>query len=287
MSSDLGVFTTAHMSSNVAAFMTTPISPETISGMSPSLLSSPPSSLTSALDTPATPSPSTECYLPNGDPAKYYGYDLQACGGRNTTWQQCCDIGNNICTENGLCMYFGNNVGHTFSYRGGCVNANWLECPQVCLQVPVKRCATGTYCCSTDSNNDCCDRKWGQFDLSNYNPNAESSGDEGRQNGMDTSGGVGNKTNRLTIGAAVGSALGGLAMIGGAVGVWLYLRKKRVKQDKGAVPQDETIGPMKMKQVLEVGADPMVEQKCIPGSDVKAHSVVMEMDSTAVYELGV
>lgn len=186
--------------------------------------------------------------------------------------------------------------------------------------VQVQHCATGEYCCNqrlSDSltRGDCCDDIDGrQFDLSNHNPNAENTtgvvggSDEGKKNGTDVSAGgssknttrVGDddddddsKTDRVRIGAAVGGALGGLAVISGTVGVWLYLRKKRAKQEREMISQDDadiegadSMEPLEMKQVLEMGADPIAEEKCTPGFDVKAHPAVMEMDSTAVYELG-
>lgn len=143
------------------------------------------------------------------------------------------------------------------------------------------------------ATSECCLDDSRHFGLSDYNPDAKNTtgaaggGDGGRQNGTDvSSGGVGGKSNRVTIGAAVGGALGGLATIGGAVGVWLYLRKKRVKQEKEATAQGEISGPLEMKQALEGGVDSMAGHKDTSEADVKAHSTVVEMDSTVVYELG-
>ncbi|UKZ86294.1 uncharacterized protein TrAFT101_002131 [Trichoderma asperellum] len=294
MSSDLGVFVTAPISSNVAAFTTTPFSFKTLFGI---LASSPSSSssATSVLEATATPSPSSQCYFPNGQSIVNFDYTYQPCGGRNTTWQQCCDPETDICNENGLFL-----------------SSSWVQ---------VQHCATGEYCCNqrlsdSPTSGNCCDDIDGrQFDLSNHNPNAENTtgaaggSDEGKKNGTDVSTGgssknttpVGgddddnddSKTDRVRIGAAAGGALGGLAVIGGAVGVWLYLRKKRAKQEREMISQEEAdvegpnaMEPLEMKQVLEVGTDLMAGQKCTPGSDVKVHSAVMEMDSTAVYELG-
>ncbi|KAL6910218.1 hypothetical protein GGI43DRAFT_426986 [Trichoderma evansii] len=309
MSLDWRVLMTAPMSSNTAAFITAPILFVTLS----STLSS--SSLPSSTTIPvleATPSPSSQCYFPNGKSVLNYDYNYQPCGGRNTTWQQCCDFETDICTENGLCTHLEDNTIPAYEYRAGCMNADWSGCPQVCLDV--KQCPSGEYCCNPETaTSDCCLDDSRQFGLSDHNPNAKNatgaagSGNEGGKNGTDASGGVGGntttqmsdgnngrKTDRVMIGASVGGALGGLAMIGGAVGMWLHLRKKRGKQGRETIAQDETdvespeaMDPREMKQVLEVGTNPMVEQKYSPGSDVKDHSVVMEMDSTAVYELGV
>jgi hypothetical protein len=135
----------------------------------------------------------------------------------------------------------------------------------------VARCGTGQYCCYSHFLEDCCDGEGYQFSLSNHNPSAKNKTDV---------------TKRVTIGAAVGGALGGLAMIGGAVGVWLYLRKKKVKQEEEVIAQDEISGPPEMKQVLEMGADSVTGQKCTAEADMKDHPTVVEMDSTVVYELG-
>ncbi|PTB43571.1 hypothetical protein M441DRAFT_67318 [Trichoderma asperellum CBS 433.97] len=310
MSSDLGVFVTAPISSNVAAFTTTPFSFKTLFGI---LASSPSSSssATSVLEATATPSPSSQCYFPNGQSIVNFDYTYQPCGGRNTTWQQCCDPETDICNENGLCTHLADKSSVAFNYRAGCANADWSGCPQVCLDVlssswvQVQHCATGEYCCNqrlsdSPTSGNCCDDIDGrQFDLSNHNPNAENTtgaaggSDEGKKNGTDVSTGGSSKNTTVRIGAAAGGALGGLAVIGGAVGVWLYLRKKRAKQEREMISQEEAdvegpnaMEPLEMKQVLEVGTDLMAGQKCTPGSDVKVHSAVMEMDSTAVYELG-
>ncbi|KAM0463450.1 hypothetical protein ACHAO4_000164 [Trichoderma viride] len=109
------------------------------------------------------------------------------------------------------------------------------------------------------------------FSLSNYNPNAKNKTDA---------------TKRVTIRAAVGGALGGLAMIGGAVGVWLYLRRKKVKQEKEATAQDEISGPPETKQVLEMGDGSVGGQKGTAEADMKDSPTVVEIDSTVVFELG-
>lgn len=173
--------------------------------------------------------------------------------------------------------------------------------------VPVKQCRSGQYCCNPNTaTSDCCLDDSRQFSLPDHNPDAKNttgaagSGGKGGRNGTDASGGVGGdggngrKSDRVTIGAAVGGALGGLAMIGGAVGVWLYLRKKKAKQGREMIAQEEAdmgsadaMDPLEMKQVVEVGIESMAGQKYTPVSDEKALSAVMEMDSTAVYELGV
>lgn len=92
--------------------------------------------------------------------------------------------------------------------------------------------------------------------------------------------------NKITVGAAVGGALGGLAMSGGAVGAWLYLRKKRTKQQKEVVAQDEISAQPETTQVLKMGADLGTEQECAAEADTKDRPTVVEMDSTVVYELG-
>lgn len=143
--------------------------------------------------------------------------------------------------------------------------------------MPVKRCATGKYCCYANDHSDCCYDGSAQYHLSD-NSRAKT--------GADTSGEVGGKKNRATIGVAVGGALGGLALIGGAVGVWLYLRKKRNKREKESAAQNEISGLPETKQVLEMGADSVTGQKCTAEADMKNHPTVVEMDSTVVYELG-
>ncbi|PON25814.1 hypothetical protein TGAM01_v205251 [Trichoderma gamsii] len=124
---------------------------------------------------------------------------------------------------------------------------------------------------------DCCYDGSAQYHLSD-NSRAKT--------GADTSGEVGGKKNRATIGAVVGGALGGLALIGGAVGVWLYLRKKRNMREKESAAQNEISGLPETKQVLEMGADSVTGQKCTAEADMKDHPTVVEMDSTVVYELG-
>lgn len=135
----------------------------------------------------------------------------------------------------------------------------------------VARCDTGKYCCYSHFLDDCCDGESYQFNLSNHNPGARK-----------TTG----TNERVTIGAAVGGTLGGLAMIGGAVGAWLYLKKTKNKQKKEAVAQDEISGPPETKQVLEMGADSGGAQKCTAEADMKDCPTVVEMDSTVMYELG-
>lgn len=135
----------------------------------------------------------------------------------------------------------------------------------------VTRCDTKQYCCYSHFLDDCCDGESYQFSLSNYNPNAKNKTDA---------------TKRVTIRAAVGGALGGLAMIGGAVGVWLYLRMKKVKQEKEATAQDEISGPPETKQVLEMGDGSVGGQKGTAEADKKDSLTVVEMDSTVVFELG-
>jgi hypothetical protein len=129
----------------------------------------------------------------------------------------------------------------------------------------VARCGTGQYCCYSHLLEDCCDGEGYQFSLSNHNPSAKNKTDV---------------TKRVTIGAAVGGALGGLAMIGGAVGVWLYLKKKKVKKGDEAAAQDEITGRLQTKQALEMGAGSVGGQKSTAEADMKAHPTVVEMDST-------
>ncbi|KAM0512963.1 hypothetical protein ACHAPE_008323 [Trichoderma viride] len=155
-------------------------------------------------------------------------------------------------------------------------------------ELSLDRCDTGKYCCHNQYI-DCCGDKSQQFGLSNHNPspgNATESSDEGGQNETDASSGAGSKIKRVPIGAAVGGALGGLAMIGSVVGVWMYLRKKKIKQEKGVIAQDEISGPREMEQVLEMGADSVDGQKCTTDANMKDHSTVVEVDATVVYELG-
>ncbi|UKZ58890.1 uncharacterized protein TrAtP1_000212 [Trichoderma atroviride] len=142
------------------------------------------------------------------------------------------------------------------------------------------------------ATSECCLDDSRQFDLSDHNPNAKNTtgaaggGNEGMQNGKDASGGSGGKSSRVTIGAAVGGAVGGLAIIGGVFCVWLYLRKKRAKQEKKAIAQSEALSPPEMKQALEAGAGSMTGRKDTSEADMKDHASVVEMDSAVVYELG-
>ncbi|KAK1245456.1 hypothetical protein MKX08_005085 [Trichoderma sp. CBMAI-0020] len=223
--------------------------------------------VTAAILLAAIPGASSQCYLPDGHLADDYGFNFEPCNGRNTTWQQCCFPGD-ICTGNGICMHSGGTVADTFSYRGGCMNADWSGCPHACLELT--RCDTRQYCCYSHFLDDCCDGESYQFSLSNYNPSAKYKTDG---------------TESVTIGAAVGGGLGGLATLG-AVGVWMYLRKKRVHAEKEATAQDEISDPPETKQVLEMGADSVGGQKCISEADMKDDPRVVEMDSTVVYELG-
>lgn len=78
------------------------------------------------------PSPSKKCFYPNGKPEQNFSYNYQPCGGKNTTWSQCCIPGQDVCTPDGLCTHLTNAVG-AYDYRGGCTNADWSGCPQVCL----------------------------------------------------------------------------------------------------------------------------------------------------------
>lgn len=132
MSSDLTILIADPMSSNMATLVLPLMSLETLSSTLSS--SSPPSSTISVLEASATPSPSSKCYLPNGKVAIDYDYNYQPCGGRNTTWQQCCDFETDVCAENGLCTYFKDNSTRAYEYRAGCMNADWSGCPQVCLE---------------------------------------------------------------------------------------------------------------------------------------------------------
>lgn len=188
--------------------------------------------ITAAISLAAFSGASSICFFPNGQPVEEYDFNLEPCNGRNTTWQQYCEFGD-VCTEDGICMYSEDQITPTIFYRAGCTNRDWSGCPQVCphgefIVVPLyrnrnrrrhgelslDRCDTGKYCCH-DKYIDCCEYESQQLSLSDHNP--------GTKNNTDV-------TKRVTIGAAVGGALGGLAMIGGAVGVWLYLRKKKVKK---------------------------------------------------------
>lgn len=159
--------------------------------------------------------------------------------------------------------------------------------------VLVKKCPSGNYCCIVKgATSECCLDDSRQFDLSDHNPNAKNTtgaaegGNEGRQNGTDASGGSGGKSNRVTIGAAVGGAVGGLAILGGVFCVWLYLRKKRAKQENKAIAQSETLSLPEMKQGLEAGTASMTGHKDTSEADMKDHPTVVEMNSAVVYELG-
>ncbi|KAL7921775.1 hypothetical protein ACQKWADRAFT_327391 [Trichoderma austrokoningii] len=216
-----------------------------------------------AISLAAIPGALSQCFLPDGQPADSYGFNFEPCNGRNTTWQQCCFPGD-VCTANGICMHSDGNVTDTFSYRGGCVNADWSGCAHACLErsshdkTLVTQCDAGKFCCYSHLLDDCCDDETQQFSLSSYNPGAKNKKEAAK---------------RVTIGAAVGGAVGGIAMIGGAVGVWLYLRKKGVKQEREEVAQGE------MKQVLELGTDSKAEHKGTSEVDMKDQP-------TAVFELG-
>lgn len=86
-----------------------------------------------AISLASFPGASSQCFLPDGQPADGNGFnDFEPCNGRNTTWQQCCFPGD-MCTGNGICMHSEGTVTDTFSYRGGCVNADWSGCPHACL----------------------------------------------------------------------------------------------------------------------------------------------------------
>jgi hypothetical protein len=187
----------------------------------------------------------------------------------------------------------------------------------------VKQCATGEYCCNPDfDHGDCCRDGSRRFSLLDRDPDTKNTtgGDQGKNNGTDTSGGGGsddssnkgnNNNNTQTddgktegekasnistrIGIAIGGTLGGLAVIGGAVSVWLYLRKKRMQQKNVVQGGPEarspgTIESLALKQaytpISEAEAGPTMGQAYVPISEVEAHPVVMEMDSTGIHELG-
>ncbi|RFU74009.1 hypothetical protein TARUN_8237 [Trichoderma arundinaceum] len=294
------------------------------------------SSSTSTSKTSAKPSPTPKCYYPNGKPEQNFNYNYQPCGGRNTTWQQCCIPGQDVCTENGLCTHMTNEVAGAYDYRAGCTNADWSGCPQVCLDVlsnswlQVKQCATGEYCCNPDfDHGDCCRDGSRRFNLLDHNPDAKNTtgvgkgdGDPVKKNGTDTSGGGSNKSggddgsnkndnNNTTqtddgkadegkssntgtvVGAAVGGTVGGLALIGAAVGLWLYLRKRTAARESGIeiyrdgtdAGSPGTVQSLGLKQAYTPVSDN--GHAYTPVSEMEARPVVAEMDtSTRVHELG-
>ncbi|OPB42579.1 hypothetical protein A0O28_0036970 [Trichoderma guizhouense] len=88
------------------------------------------------------------------------------------------------------------------------------------------------------------------------------------------------KSNKsVTIGAAVGGSLGGIALVGGAAGIWLLLRKKK-QQKMAQVEKDGrevhpgTVESMGMKQTYT------------PLAEVEGQPPVVEVDSRNVHELG-
>ncbi|KAH6610079.1 hypothetical protein Trco_000099 [Trichoderma cornu-damae] len=252
----------------------------------------------------ASASPYAKCYYPNGKPEQNFNYNYQPCGGRNTTWQQCCIPGQDVCTENGLCTHLTNDWAGAYDYRAGCVNEDWSACPQVCLDVlsnswlQVKQCATGEYCCNPDfDHGDCCRDGSRRFSLLDRNPDADNaqgaggSGDPGGKNATGSSGGRsggGNEGNTSTqtdggkpeggngsgsgsgagarIGAAVGGTLGGVAAIGAAVGLWLFLRRGRIKAGDGT-GSSGTVESLAMKQAYDAVAE------------AEARPAVAELDS--------
>ncbi|PKK51232.1 hypothetical protein CI102_2748 [Trichoderma harzianum] len=259
------------------------------------------------------PSASSKCFYPNGKPEQNFSYNYQPCGGKNTTWSQCCIPGQDVCTPDGLCTHLTNAVG-AYDYRGGCTNADWSGCPQICLDVlsnswlQVKQCASGQYCCNPDfDNGDCCRDGSRRFSLLDRNPDAKGDDTPGKTNGTNTSStantsattqtddsaakqtsdeaaqktddGADKSNKSVTIGAAVGGSLGGIALIGGIVGVWLLLRKKkqqkmaRVEKD-GREVNSGTVESMGMKQTYT------------PLAEVEGQPAVVEVDSRGVHELG-
>lgn len=58
-----------------------------------------------------------KCFYPNGKPEQALHYNYQPCG-QNTSWAQCCILGQDVCTEDGLCTHLTND---------------WSGCPQVSL----------------------------------------------------------------------------------------------------------------------------------------------------------
>lgn len=259
------------------------------------------------------PSASSKCFYPNGKPEQNFSYNYQPCGGKNTTWSQCCIPGQDVCTPDGLCTHLTNAVG-AYDYRGGCTNADWSGCPQVCLDVlsnswlQVKQCASGEYCCNPDfDNGDCCRDGSRRFSLLDRNPDAKGDDTTSKTTATDTSStanastttqtdnGVAKQTTdaadektddgaeksnkSVTIGAAVGGSLGGIALVGGAAGIWLLLRKKK-QQKMAQVEKDGrevhpgTVESMGMKQTYT------------PLAEVEGQPPVVEVDSRNVHELG-
>lgn len=175
----------------------------------------------------------------------------------------------------------------------------------------VKQCASGEYCCNPDfDHGDCCRDGSRRFGLLDRNPDAKD--DETttttsatsatdipkKTDGADTSGGnKGDNTTQTddgkdksnnhsaTIGAAVGGSLGGVALIGGVVGVWLVLRRrkqqkmKRVEKDGTEVNNAESLG---MKQAYVPGSETVYT----PLAEVEGQPAVAEMESRHVHELG-
>ncbi|KAL7963771.1 hypothetical protein V8C34DRAFT_266525 [Trichoderma compactum] len=114
---------------------------------------------------------------------------------------------------------------------------------------------------------------------------AVTSGGNDRSSATQTDDGADQKTDdgadksdkSVTIGAAVGGSLGGIALIGGAVGVWLLLRKK--KQQKMA--QVEKDG-----REVNPGESMGMKQTYTPLAEVEGQPAVVEVDSRGVHELG-
>ncbi|UKZ80361.1 hypothetical protein TrVFT333_008119 [Trichoderma virens FT-333] len=209
------------------------------------------------------PSSSSKCFYPNGKPEQNFSYNYQPCGGQNTTWSQCCIPGQDICTPNGLCTHLTNAVG-AYDYRGGCTNADWSGCPQVCL----------------DDDRD----EYFWWDYRGSNPTQTDTGTDKK-----TDGGTDKSNNSVKIGAAVGGSLGGIAVIGAVIGVWLVLRKKKQQQKMRGVEKDGqevsnhgTVESLGMKQAYVPGS----ETAYTPLAEVEGQPAVMEMDSRGVHELG-
>lgn len=91
--------------------------------------------------------------------------------------------------------------------------------------------------------------------------------------------------------------MGGIAVIGGAVGGWLMVKRRKMRKDKGArgvrdgaeAGSPGTVESLGMKQayvpVSEAGAGSVVRQAYTPISEAEGRPV-MEMDSRGVHELG-
>lgn len=172
----------------------------------------------------------------------------------------------------------------------------------------MKQCASGEYCCNPDfDNGDCCRDGSRRFSLLDRNPDAKGDDTTSKTSTTTTSGGNNrssatqtndaaakhtsdeaaketndgaDKSNKsVTIGAAVGGSLGGIALIGGIVGVWLLLRKKK-QQKMAQVEKDGrevhpgTVESMGMKQTYT------------PLAEVEGQPPVVEVDSRNVHELG-